>query len=170
MLFGKKYVKTLFFYNANPFRYARNNFTKFFSKWKSSLKINQMYLYVFLLSNYLDSFFPKRMFGNDHHRHSQKISYRDFRTNRQQATKKWNWSAQKMLLHAVCRSQVFQQCEKKETFTLTWQIFREIGRWYNLVLIPLIWRNFREKWMRVIFCNFHTVFFLILNLHLGFSN
>ena len=59
MLFGKKYVKTLFFYNANPFRYARNNFTKFFSKWKSSLKINQMYLYVFLLSNYLDSFSRK---------------------------------------------------------------------------------------------------------------
>ena len=95
-----------------PFRHALNNFTNFFSKWKSSLKINQMYLYVFLLSNYLDSFFPKRMFGNDHHHHSQKISYRDFRTNRQQATKKWNWSAQKMLLHAVCRSQVFPQCEK----------------------------------------------------------
>jgi len=78
-----------------------------FSKWKYSLKINQMYLCTsILLSNYLD-FFPKRMFGNDHHRHSQKISYRDFRTNRQQATKKRNWSAQKMLLHAVCRSQVF---------------------------------------------------------------
>ena len=79
---------------------------KVFSKWKSSLKINQMYLYVFLLSNYLDSFSRKGCLAmitiNIHKRFHTEIFARIVNTGGKGET-----GGQKMS-HAVSNSQVLK--------------------------------------------------------------
>ena len=87
---------------------------------KSSLKINQMHLCTtpLLLSNYLD-FVPSRkgclamITIAIHKRFHTEIFARI--VNNQLRTKR-NWSAQKMLLHAVCRSQVFPTSQPPSRF------------------------------------------------------
>ena len=46
---------------------------------------------------------------------------------------------------------------KNEKFTLTEKKFRQINYLVTLLVKPLLSRNFCQKWVRVNFCNFHTV-------------
>ena len=115
----------------------------FFPKWKSSLKINQMYLYVFLLSNYLDSFSRKGCLAMItiaiHKRFHTEIFARI--VNKQPRSETGQHRKCYYMLFAVHR--FFNSVKKtRNLLSLDKYFVKYVGMQYNLVLIPLTSRNF----------------------------